>query len=58
MRNKPIEPETTRRARIIEVIETVSCRGNGVDTVFREVIQLWNKEGKLLAEYDSCSNEE
>lgn len=49
---KPVEPETTRSARIIEVIETVSIRGNGVDTVLREVIQYWNKDGVLLAEKD------
>lgn len=51
---KPIEPETTRRAKIIEVIETVSMRGDGVDTVHREVIQYWNKDGILLAEKDPC----
>lgn len=55
---KPIEPETTRRAKIIEVIETVSMRGNGVDTVHREVIQYWSKDGKLLAEKDPCENDD
>lgn len=49
---KQIEPETTRKAELIEVIRTVSTRGNGVDTVFREVIQYWSKDGKLLAEND------
>lgn len=49
---KPVEPETTRKARIIEVIETISIRGNGVDTVLREVIQYWSKGGELLAEND------
>lgn len=54
---KSLEPETARRAKIIEVIETVSTRGNGVDTVFREVIQYWSKDGKLLAEKDDFKNE-
>ncbi|MDQ0270758.1 hypothetical protein [Cytobacillus purgationiresistens] len=54
---KPVEPETTRRARIIEVIETVSIRGNGVDTVLREVTQYWSKEGVLLAESDPIKEE-
>jgi Fe2+ transport system protein B len=54
---KPIEPEVTRMAKIIEVIETVSTRGNGVDTVHRQVIQYWTKEGKLLAEHDPCAND-
>jgi putative protein kinase ArgK-like GTPase of G3E family len=55
---KPIEPETTRNAKIIEVIQTISVRGNGVDTVHREVIQYWTKEGKILAEKDPCENDE
>ncbi len=55
--NKLIEPETTRRAELIEVIKTVSVRGNGVDTVFREVIQYWSKDGKLLAENDPITKE-
>lgn len=49
---KPVDPETTRKARVIEVIETVSIRGNGVDTTVREVIQYWSKDGVLLAEKD------
>ncbi|MEK5109862.1 hypothetical protein MHI57_24685 [Cytobacillus sp. FSL K6-0129] len=55
---KPVEPETTRRARIIEVIETVSIRGNGVDTILREVTQYWSKEGVLLAESDPIKEDE
>lgn len=51
---KPIEPETTRSAEVISVIKTVSTRGNGVDSVFREVIQYWSLDGKLLAESDPC----
>jgi hypothetical protein len=54
---KPVSPETTRKAKLIEVIQTVSIRGNGVDTVLREVTQYWSKEGKLLAEHDPCPND-
>jgi len=54
-KRKQVEPETTRSARLIEVIETVSTRGNGVDTPVREVIQYWSKEGVLLAEQDPCN---
>jgi hypothetical protein len=57
MNKNPIEPETTRSAKVIEVIETFSVRGNGVDSVFREVIQYWSKDGKLLAENDPCSKQ-
>jgi hypothetical protein len=52
-KSKPIEPQTTKSAKVIEVIETISFRGNGVDTVFREVVQYWSKDGELLAERDS-----
>lgn len=48
-------PETTRSARIVEVIETVSIRGDGVDTPVREVVQYWSKEGVLLSEQDPCN---
>jgi hypothetical protein len=51
---KPVEPETTRSARMIEVIETISIRGDGFDSPVREVIQYWSKEGILLAEQDPC----
>lgn len=54
---KTVEPETTRSAKIVEVIETVSTRGNGVDTPVREVVQYWSKEGVLLAEQDPCKGE-
>lgn len=52
--SKPIQQETTRHAKIVEVIETISGRGNGVDTIFRLVTQYWSKDGKLLAENDPC----
>lgn len=50
-----IEAETTRSARIVEVIETVSIRGNGADKPFREVVQYWDKDGVLIAERDPCN---
>lgn len=54
--SKQVDPETARSSKVIEVIETVSTRGNGVDTPFREVVQYWSKEGILLAESDPCKN--
>jgi hypothetical protein len=54
---KPIEPETVRRVKLIEVIETVSLKGNGIDTIAREVTQYWSKEGVLLAENDRLKGE-
>lgn len=55
---KPAEPETPRSVKTIEVIQTVSIRGNGVDTVLREVTQYWDKDGTLLAENDPCEGNE
>lgn len=52
MNRKPSEPETPRSVKVIEVIQTISIRGNGVDTVLREVTQYWDKDGTLLAEED------
>lgn len=49
---RSVEPETPRKVKLVEVIETVSIRGNGVDTPVREVTQYWSKEGKLLGEID------
>lgn len=56
-KRKPAEPETPRSVKIVEVIQTVSIRGNGVDTPIREVTQYWSKEGALLAEDDPCKEE-
>ena len=40
-------------AKLIEVIMTVSNRGNGtVENPHREVIQYWDLEGEMLAEVD------
>jgi hypothetical protein len=51
--------ETTRTARTVELIETISIRGEGIDSTdpIREVFQYWTKDGELLAENDSCSLE-
>jgi hypothetical protein len=57
MNVKPVSPETPRSVKIIEVIQTVTARGNGVDEVLREVTQYWSKEGKLLADDDPCKGE-
>jgi hypothetical protein len=56
--HKPIEPETPRSTKVIEVIEVVCGRGNGQDNVFRLVKQYWSKDGKLLAENDPCEGME
>jgi hypothetical protein len=43
------------KARIIEVIETSEDRGKGVEgSVFRQVYQLWTKDGRLIFENDPC----
>lgn len=40
-------------AKIIEVIETTEFRGGGTKTdPFRDVYQLWSKDGKLIFERD------
>ena len=46
--------QTTREAKVIEVIQTCSIRGEGRDMSdpVREVWQYWSKEGILLAEND------
>ncbi len=54
---KPAEPETPRSVKIVEVIQTISIRGNGDTTPVRAVTQYWSKEGKLLGEIDPVTNE-
>ncbi|PKR82421.1 hypothetical protein [Heyndrickxia camelliae] len=49
---KPVDAETPRSVKFVEVIETQTGRGNGVDNAFRIVTQYWSKEGKLLGEID------
>lgn len=42
-----------REARVIQVIETRTCEGNGTkDDITREVIRYWSLDGKLLAVND------
>ena len=48
----PIDNQPPKSVKVIEVIEVIAYRGNGEDTIFREVIQYWSKDGKLLAEKD------
>ncbi len=55
---KPIECETPRNAKVIEVIETIALRGDGENTIVRLVTQYWSKEGKLLDENDPCANKD
>lgn len=55
---RTVEPETTRSAKVIEVIETISLHGNGDSTPIREVTQYWSKEGILLAEKDPCGKKD
>jgi hypothetical protein len=46
------------KAKLIEVIETVSLKGEGVEgDPVRHVIQYWSKDGVLLAENDSWREE-
>lgn len=52
-------PRGTDRARVIQVIETRSLRGLGINESdkCREVKQYWDFDGKLLAENDPCAKE-
>ncbi len=45
-------PRGTDAARVIQVIETKSIRGSGIDKtdICRVVTQYWDFEGNLLAE--------
>lgn len=53
-----VQPRGTDVARVIQVIETKSIRGNGTDNdMCREVTQYWDFEGNLLAENDPCADE-
>jgi hypothetical protein len=47
-----------KTAKLIEVIETVSLRGNGSKSEpIREVTQYWSKDGQLLAEKDTITSD-
>ncbi len=51
-------PRGTDKARVIQVIETVSMRGEGTkEDMCRLVKQYWDFEGNLLAENDLCTKE-
>ena len=44
--------------RALSVIETRTTIGTGTDTdLSRQLIQYWDLEGRLLAEYDPCKAE-
>lgn len=47
-----MQHQVCRSARVVQVIETVSLRGDGSDDPVREVRQYWSFEGELLAEKD------
>lgn len=50
----PVRPRATDNARVIQVIETKSIRGLGIDNdPVRLVIQYWDFKGNLLAEKDN-----
>lgn len=51
-------PRGTDSARVIQVIETKSIRGDGTEKdLCRSVTQYWDFEGVLLAENDCCAKE-
>lgn len=53
-----VRPRGTDEARVIQVIETKSIRGNGTENdLCRMVTQYWDFEGNLLAEKDPCAME-
>ena len=50
-------PRGTDTARVIQVIETRSCRGYGTqENPYREVIQYWDFDGNMLVEKDPISD--
>ena len=53
-----VRPRGTDKAKVIQVIETESIRGNGTDTdPVRLIKQYWDFEGNLLAENDAQEKE-
>lgn len=47
-------PRGTDSAQVIQVIKTISLRGEGTEKdPCRGVIQYWDFDGNFLAEYDS-----
>ena len=56
---KIIRHRGTDSAKVIQVIETISLRGNGTDSdPLRAVKQIWNFNGDLIAENDPFIGEE
>lgn len=50
---KPVRPEGTRKAEVVQVVRTYSGRGYGEPgDPFRLVVQYWSFDGTLLAEHD------
>lgn len=49
-----VRPEGTKSAKVIQVIETTTKRGLGIEKdPVREVTQYWDLDGKFLAESDN-----
>ena len=49
---------SVRSVKIVKMIEVISTRGDGENTPFREVVQHWTLEGRLLQEYDPCPDKD
>lgn len=50
-------PRGTESAKVISVIETRAMKGAGINNdPVRQLIQYWDFEGNLLAEFDSWNN--
>lgn len=45
-------------AKVIQVIEVDTIKGNGKTTILRPVKQYWSFDGMLLAEADPCAGED
>mgnify|MGYP003185227036 CR=1 FL=1 len=57
--NATARPRGTDRARVIQVIETLSLKGRGADQdPCRAVTQYWSLEGELLATVDPVKETE
>lgn len=56
---KAVRPRGTDSARVIQVIETKSLKGRGVDSdPVRVIKQFWDFDGNLIAESDPFIDEE
>lgn len=54
-----VRPDGTDSAKVIQVIETKSNRGEGTsDDLSRQIVQYWSLEGELLAERDPCTTKD